>query len=174
MKQFKRKLMAVLLALFQIFTIISPIGTAYADNGGYIADFYAYVIFINSNEAALTKLANDNYYIIVKKTKDGIDAYDAKPFSDMIRFNNQYAQFHNGQEEADSYAWTVASFDSQPTNDQMSAAFSSPVSGNTQLADGINVNVSGTTFSANTPYNVITVNTYDKTGSTGKNKDRNL
>ena len=61
MKEIKRKVIAILLTIFQIMSLISPVSTAVAapgDDGGYNAGTFSYSVHINTSEASLTELAN--------------------------------------------------------------------------------------------------------------------
>ena len=186
MKQIRRKCLAVLLALFQMVSIISPFSTAAAAtyDGGYFNN--AFNVFIHSNAAALNKLADDNYYLVVGYSSSPNPSYKALPFSTIKNHNENYASFTgkfktaNGDEveqtsgDSFDYYWTIAAFDAEPTPRQMEACLSpTHLNGQHTLDNGVVINIDENAhqFSANLAYNKITVYTYDTDGTTPKSPD---
>ena len=70
--------MSILLVLFQILNIFAPLNTtAAAPDGpsGYVANYSAYLIPVESSNDAFTLLQQANYYMIVRMQYNGKNCY---------------------------------------------------------------------------------------------------
>ena len=176
MKKIKQKVVAILLALFQIVTIASPVNTAIAApeapvEGGYNLAYNAYIIPVQSNETALSRLANDHYYMIVQMSTDET-LYAIAPFSEIsenvafVSFSEFYREdgSHLPASNTGTYSWTIAQFDNEPSYSQLESIFNSGQNNNGRgnLSNGVYVNVDRGPkphFSAKVRTNTITVRT---------------
>ena len=135
MSDIKRKVIAILLTIFQIVSLISPAGVAVAAAGdeGFNANTFQYGVKIDATEPALERLAQDNYYLIVRMKEGNTEYFSCKPFSSIQGHSGEYAIYNhftdsNGRTDIQArnaeYDLTIASFDQTPTYSEMQAAFS--------------------------------------------------
>ena len=98
MKNIKQRIIAIILAVLQIVSFISPTGIAHADISAGYSDS-SYYIKMNLDSASLLALRNGNYYLVIRQTDN---TYSYLKFTELpdryvdevnayVRFNDFYS-----------------------------------------------------------------------------------
>ena len=139
MKQIKRRLTAILLALFQLVSLASPASFAAAEgenivSGTVNATDGMFYVFVDGSDQDLSALGENDYIVIKRVSSGGNEYYACIPFTDINRagyygvsasdFVNDYNTTVNADPYA-SYSIAVAHIEpegSKPNYDEMSNA----------------------------------------------------